>query len=622
MSDIVNYHKLLSNILRTRRRHGDNLAVLRLGDLLSLAGVVSKEYVKSALKTQRIDKKKLGEILVSQGFVTDEQVLATLAVKYGFDFVDIKDKIIPTSIIAIIPPPLARKLRVIPLEFQDNSLVVAIADPAEHSAVEDLLRFTLNRRIRIVISSKEQIDEALDNYYSRKAQALSQQKKQPGKESAAGDKVKGSSENIEDIIDEMVDDEGINLESQEEENQAIAESDSLVIKLVNNILISASSKGVSDIHFEPRGLNGQILVRFRLDGICHDAHVIAPIYERAIVSRLKILANLDITERRRPQSGKITFKYLGAPVEYRVEFTPTTGGHEDAVLRILTKSSQLSLEDISLSEENLRNFKRVISKPYGLVLCVGPTGSGKTTTLHGALNYINTPERKIWTAEDPVEIEQERLRQVQINPEIGLTFQAALRSFLRADPDVIMVGEMRDFETTNMAIEAALTGHLVFGTMHTNTAAETISRLVGMGIEPFNFADSLVGVLAQRLCRRICRHCRKEYIPSPDEFAEIVEEYGEDLYRADGLPSTPGEMQLYSSGSCLRCHKTGYVGRLAVHELLVNSADVKTAIQKGEKSVEIYEIAIAGGMRSLMMDGICKVVDGKTTLQELRRVAR
>ena len=302
----------------------------------------------------------------------------------------------------------------------------------------------------------------------------------------------------------------------------VDENDNAIVRLANKIIVDAYRMGVSDIHIEPYGEKRETLVRFRVDGSCSEYMKIPPSYRRAIVSRLKIMASLDIAERRKPQDGKIKFKIgEGKEIELRVVTVPTAGYNEDVVMRILAASEPLPLEKMAFTDRNLRELRTIAEKPYGIILCVGPTGSGKTTTLHAVLGYINKPERKIWTAEDPVEITQYGLRQVQVQPKIGFTFAVAMRAFLRSDPDVIMVGEMRDKETADTGIEASLTGHLVFSTLHTNSAVEAITRLLDMECEPFSFADAMLGVLAQRLCKRICKDCKEEYHPSREEYDQL-----------------------------------------------------------------------------------------------------
>jgi type II secretory ATPase GspE/PulE/Tfp pilus assembly ATPase PilB-like protein len=333
------------------------------------------------------------------------------------------------------------------------------------------------------------------------------------------------------------------------------------------------------------------------------------------------MASLDIAERRKPQDGKIKFKVGGGKeIELRVATVPTAGYNEDVVMRILAASEPLPLDKMGFSERNLRELQKIAEKPYGIILCVGPTGSGKTTTLHATLGYINTPERKIWTAEDPVEITQYGLRQVQVQPKIGFTFAIAMRAFLRADPDVIMVGEMRDKETAETGIEASLTGHLVFSTLHTNSAVETITRLLDMGCDSFSFADAMLGVLAQRLCKRVCPECKEEYRPSQEEYKELVEGYGEEQWSTLGV-KFDNNFKLYRGKGCDTCNRTGYKGRVALHELLIGTDKMKRLIQSKAKTEEMLKAAIAEGMTTLVQDGIQKVLKGLTTHKQVKAVA-
>ena len=338
-----------------------------------------------------------------------------------------------------------------------------------------------------------------------------------------------------------------------------------------------------------------------------------------MVARLKILAGLDISERRKPQDGKIRFRMPDRQLELRVATLPTVNGNEDVVMRILATSKPMPLDEMGMSPHNLAELKKALAKPYGLILCVGPTGSGKTTTLHSALGHINTPDMKIWTAEDPVEITQEGLRQVQVQAKIGFDFAAAMRAFLRADPDVIMVGEMRDEETASIGVEASLTGHLVLSTLHTNSAPETITRLIDMGVDPFSFGDALLAVLAQRLARSICGRCREPYIASEDEVTSIIETVGSE--NALRLVDPSGQTQLFRGRGCEACGNSGYKGRLALHELLINNDEIRHAVSQRAPVEEVRRLAVAGGMTTLLQDGMAKVLAGKTDLKQVLAVS-
>lgn len=404
-------------------------------------------------------------------------------------------------------------------------------------------------------------------------------------------------------------------------SSAIDENDSAIVRLANYLIIEADRLGASDLHIEPYADKKDTAVRFRVDGTCFTHTKVPAAYRRALVSRLKIMANLDIAERRKPQDGKIRFK-LGAQreIELRVATLPTACGNEDAVLRLLTAKESMPLEAMEFAPHVLQTIKMLAEKPHGIILCVGPTGSGKTTTLHAILKHVNTDERKIWTAEDPIEITQEGLRQVQVHHKIGLNFAAAMRAFLRADPDVIMIGEMRDKETADIAIEASLTGHLVLSTLHTNSAVETVIRLLDLGCDPFNFADAMLGVLATRLCKRICPQCKESYRPSRQEYEELVEAYGTRYWKP--LDVEYSEQLMLSRGrGCETCHRTGFKGRVPLHELLVGTEDIKQLTQSRARTPDLLAKAVECGMVTLLQDGIQKVFQGLTTYRQVRAVA-
>jgi type II secretory ATPase GspE/PulE/Tfp pilus assembly ATPase PilB-like protein len=438
---------------------------------------------------------------------------------------------------------------------------------------------------------------------------------------AAGepDPTVGKGGSLADIMGELVSES--EAEKAEDVNaQIVDENDSAIVRLANQIISDAYKAGVSDIHVEPYGEKRETVVRFRVDGSCHEYNKIPAAYRRALVSRYKIMARLDIAERRKPQDGKIKYMVGTKEIELRVATIPTSGFNEDVVMRILAASEPIPIDKLNMSERNLREIKKVAEKPYGIIMCVGPTGSGKTTTLHSVLGYINTPERKIWTAEDPVEITQYGLRQVQVQAKIGFTFAAAMRAFLRADPDVIMVGEMRDKETAETGIEASLTGHLVFSTLHTNSAVETVTRLLEMGMDPFNFADAMLGVLAQRLCKTICKECKETYHASREEFDELATAYGVEAFEKLGYKYDDNFLLSRGKG-CDICKNTGMKGRTGLHELLIASDRLKRTIQKRATAEELLKIALEEGMTTLVQDGVVKVIKGYTTFKQVKAVA-
>jgi type II secretory ATPase GspE/PulE/Tfp pilus assembly ATPase PilB-like protein len=418
-----------------------------------------------------------------------------------------------------------------------------------------------------------------------------------------------------------------------------AAADNELVRLVNRIIVEAYQKGASDIHIEPRPGREKTVVRFRRDGWLAPYIEIPASYRGALIARIKIMSDLDISEKRRPQDGKIQFRRWGPlDIELRVATIPTAGGMEDVVLRILSAGEPIPLDQLGVTAHNLERLKALIARPYGLFFVCGPTGSGKTTTLHSILSYLNKPETKIWTAEDPVEITQKGLRQVQVNKKAGLDFATVMRAFLRADPDVIMVGEMRDRETVSIGIEASLTGHLVFATLHTNSAAESINRLLDMGMDPFNFADALIGILAQRLAKRLCPSCREAYVATPEEIRHLLVEYGGELahtasWRANSQASAErvhqvwlsqyasgGRFTLYRARGCDACAGSGYQGRVGLHELLSGTDILKHQIQARARVSDLLTTALNEGMHTLKMDGIEKVLSGITDLKQVRAV--
>jgi len=485
----------------------------------------------------------------------------------------------------------------VPLRRQGNGIEVLIDDPHNPDKLFDVRRAFPGQALSYRVGLRCDIERFL---------------------SAARGRESGDA--ISDILGELVS------EAQLEEQQnasiaAITENDSAIVRLANQIITDAYRRGASDIHIEPYADRKETSVRFRVDGTCFTYMKIPAAYRRAIVSRLKIMASLDIAERRKPQDGKIRFKLgTGQEIELRVATLPTSGFNEDVVIRLLTANGPRRLEEMEFSDETRRLVGQLAQKPHGIVLCAGPTGSGKTTTLHAILASINTDERKIWTAEDPIEITQDGLRQVQVHPKIGLTFATTMRAFLRADPDVIMIGEMRDKETADIAIEASLTGHLVFSTIHTNSAVETVVRLLDLGCDPFNFSDAMLGVLAMRLCKRICPNCREAYHPTRSEYDELVQAFGEGDWEGVHPAYNPG-LTLFRGGGCDTCNQTGYRGRVPIHELMVVSDSMKALIQARARTGELLTLAKSDGMRTLVQDGIEKVLQGLTTYKQVRAVA-
>jgi type II secretory ATPase GspE/PulE/Tfp pilus assembly ATPase PilB-like protein len=567
----------------------------RVGDILVAEGLVTRQQVDEALANQQSGrKKKIGQLLVEYGFISEDQLLSALSKKFCMRFVSLENITPHQKALNALPGDLIRKLHIFPMEYTDDRLVVATSNPTD-SSIPNIIRFSTNQKLELVVATSNDIAAAAKRYI-------------PEQEDIVKLITRGSEENV------------VFTEEEEPEDPVLTESDSQIVRLCNQILIDAYEKNASDIHFEPGTRDGLLVIRYRTEGFCKVVHRIPTMYKKPLISRLKIISGLDITEHRKPQSGKILLAVKNTKVEYRVEITPTVGGNEDAVLRVLSGSKTYPLGDMGFSQENLENLKKILAKPYGILLCVGPTGSGKTTTLHSALDFLNSPIRKIWTVEDPVEITQPGLRQVQVNPKAGYTFQKALRSFLRADPDVIMIGEMRDSETAQIAIQASLTGHFVLSTLHTNSAPETIVRLTEMGIDPLNFSDALLGILSQRLTLKLCDHCKKPYHPSYEEYTELVDAYDANWFKAHKMEDYTNDFTLMKKIGCERCDSSGYKGRIALHELLMGTEQAKTAIKKQYSATEIKNQSLSENMKSMKMDGISKVFQGITVLSQILKV--
>jgi type II secretory ATPase GspE/PulE/Tfp pilus assembly ATPase PilB-like protein len=486
----------------------------------------------------------------------------------------------------------------VPLDWGKNVMKIIVDDPKDIRKTDDIRALIKIPNIELSVGIREDIIQFINMFYEEKAVDT----KEPSLD---------YNEFVPDISYD---------EETEETVESLDESTSQVVRLVDQILVMAYRSGVSDIHIEPSPVTNKTGIRFRMDGVCQDYLKVPNTMARGILSRIKIMCNLDISERRLPQDGKIKFRRKDVPpFELRVATIPTTGGFEDVVLRLLAKAGAMKLAQMGLNERNLNIMEKLLVQPYGMILVVGPTGSGKTTTLHAALGHINKPGIKIWTAEDPVEITQDGLRQVEIKPRIGLDFARVMRSFLRADPDVIMIGEMRDKETASIGIEASLTGHLVFSTLHTNSAPETITRLLDMGMNPLNFSDAFLGVLAQRLARTLCTNCRQSYHPTNEEYGDIVTAYGTEAFKLIGIANTQ-DFVLYRSTGCDTCAGSGYKGRMGIHELLEGTREVKRLIKKQASAEDILIHAASEGMITLKQDAIQKVIKGFTDMKEVNRV--
>ncbi len=590
--------KTLGIAFYNRRRMAPKSSPNKFGQLID-KGLISEKNFEDAISYSRMNNLPVADVLVDKYRLSKDEVLKSMGAFYSTGhFIYDGTQRMSDDFRDRLRHEYLSKINVAPLGRENGAVQVVMEDPSDLAKVDAVRTMQLAPRYEFLVAMGKDIHEYLDASYE-----------------VAGTYGGGD---MAEILGELGVDEEVGAELDPSEE--VEETDSAVVRLANQIIIDGFERGASDIHVEPYGKEHPCRVRFRIDGICHIYQEIPSSHRAALVSRLKIMSKLDISEKRLPQDGKIRFRMGKKKIELRVATLPTAGGEEDVVMRILAASKPIPLEKMGFSSRNINEFQKIISKPYGIVLCVGPTGSGKTTTLHSALGHINTPERKIWTAEDPVEITQHGLRQMQMKPKIGLTFARAMRAFLRADPDVIMVGEMRDQETAEIGIEASLTGHLVFSTLHTNSAPETVTRLLDMGIEAFNFADSLLGVLAQRLARRVCKKCGEEYHPSEEEFMGMVEGYGGmEEFEATGIKYGP-DMTLLRAMGCPNCAGTGYKGRLAIHELMLGTDEIKRLIQKEGRVEDLRNQAKADGMTTLMQDGVVKVFEKITDMKQVRAV--
>lgn len=574
-------------------------------DYLLRNEIVTTDQLQKALALSKKTRKSVEHVLMEQFKVSKDQIGKSLSAYYNCPFKAYNPNMeVPYELLTNLKKPFLLQDLWVPLNWEIDHIEILLDDPKDLRKLDHAKALFNTNKFTFSVGTKEDIEAIINHFFAEKK--VVSEKKDTSSTAAA--------------FDDLPDIEFEEEEEEEEDVEAYTEASGKVVRLVDQAIITAYRRNASDIHVEPSPITKKTKLRFRIDGVCQDFLEIPNNFANAVLSRIKIMAGLDIAERRMPQDGKIKFKRRSLPqFELRVATLPTAGGYEDAVMRILASAGAMKLDEMGMTERNLNIMRKSISKPYGLILCVGPTGSGKTTTLHSALHHINTPERKIWTAEDPVEITQQGLRQVEVHNKIGLDFARIMRSFLRADPDVIMVGEMRDYETASIGIEASLTGHLVFSTLHTNSAPETVTRLLDMGLNPLNFSDAFICVLAQRLLRRLCKSCRQQYTPSREEFEEIMEIYGSDAFEQTDITYTT-DLKLYSPKGCDECSGTGYKGRLGIHELMDGSREIKRLIKKQASAEELFYQASSEGMTTLVQDGILKMFQGLTDLDEVRRV--
>jgi type II secretory ATPase GspE/PulE/Tfp pilus assembly ATPase PilB-like protein len=574
-------------------------------DLLVGNNRISQHDLDNALAESRKGTSDLESILIEKYKVPKIEIGKSLAQFFKCPYIEYSERtLVDIELLKNLNVDYLKKNHWMPLKRDRTAIEILTDDPGNLDRVQDIKRTFPGLNIRFAVSLRRDIAQFLNSA--------------TGQSDTGGRKL---DENVSDILGELVTEAQAEAMEDSSGGGGLDENDSAIVRLANQIIADAYRQNASDIHIEPYGEKRETLVRFRVDGDCFEYMKIPQSYRRAIVSRLKIMASLDIAERRKPQDGKIKFKLTeNKEIELRVATIPTAGYNEDVVMRLLAASEPLPLDKMGFSDRNLQCIKDIAEKPYGIILCVGPTGSGKTTTLHSVLGHINTPDIKIWTAEDPVEITQYGLRQVQVQPKINFTFAAAMRAFLRADPDVIMVGEMRDKETADTGIEASLTGHLVLSTLHTNSAVETVTRLLDMGCDPFSFADAMLGVLAQRLARRVCKDCKEQYIGTPEEYEELRQGYGVTYWDKLGIKQD-NTFRLTRGKGCDVCNRSGYKGRVALHELLLGSDQMKRMIQQKARTEDMLKAAIEEGMTTLVQDGIQKVLQGHTSYKEVKAVA-
>jgi type IV pilus assembly protein PilB len=552
--------------------------VKQLGDILLEGGLVNPSQLEAAYQEQERVGRALGRVLIEQGVLTESQLVAALATQIGLRFVDLAEFAVDGSAVGRVPGAVCRRHSAMPIGFEDGRLLVAMADPANVFAIDDIRSLT-GMDVKPVVATRADVAAAIDRYYR---------------------------------ADSDMDDLTAVLDAQEEEDELskvkeIVE-DAPIVKYVNLLITQAIQDRASDIHLEPT--ESDLRVRFRIDGVLHEVMRSPKAIQSGVISRLKIMADINIAERRIPQDGRLSVNAHGRKIDLRVATLPTVWG-EKVVMRILDNSTaRLDLTDLGFSEGNFERYGRSFNKPYGMILVTGPTGSGKSTTLYATLNIVSRPEVNVITVEDPVEYRLPGINQVQTNNKAGLTFASALRSILRSDPDIVLIGEIRDHETGQIAVEAALTGHLVLSTLHTNDAPSAVTRLTEMGIEPFLVGSALDAVLAQRLARKLCSKCKEPYTPTQELLAQSRFPWD------DGRPLP----ELYRPIGCPACAKTGYKGRLALHEVMLVSEEVERLAVERASATVISQVAREEGMRTLRDDGLDKVLAGVTSLEEILRV--
>jgi len=601
-------HKLNPGDVEIKKRMDSIAATFTSGskyDYLLREKLVTTDKLQEAFALSKKMNKSVEHVLIEHNKISKQAIGKSFSLFYDTTFREFDPSfIVPVELLSNLKKSFLLNEYWVPMSWDKDGVEILVDDPRDLNKTDNIKALMKTNRINFTVAIREDIEQYIGKFFDGEHAA---------QETRTVDQALDDFDLIPDVSFEEEEDEV-------EEDEGYDEASGRIVKLVDQFIIAAYRKNASDIHIEPSSITKSTTIRFRLDGVCQEYMKVPNSMVRGIISRVKIMSNLDIAERRLPQDGKIKFRRKGVPTfELRVATLPTQGGFEDVVLRILASAGAMQLDEMGLTKRNAQVMKRIIAKPYGLILAVGPTGSGKTTSLHAILGHINKPGIKIWTAEDPIEITQGGLRQVEVKPKIGLDFARVMRAFLRADPDVIMIGEMRDEETASIGIEASLTGHLVFSTLHTNSAPETITRLLDMGLNPLNFSDAFLGVLAQRLTRRVCNDCMEEYSLTKDEFEMIRVDYGEKYWQRTGIEYDP-DMTLYRPVGCDSCSNTGYRSRMGIHELMEGTPKIKLMIKKQANTEMLFAQAMKEGMSTLRQDGIMKVFKGLTDMTEVRRV--
>lgn len=608
-----------------------NHMAAKLGQILIASSIITEDQLKQALSAQKREGGRLGTNLVKLGFITEERLVAFLSKQYGVPAINLSDYKIDSAVLKLVPADMAKKYLIMPVARVGATLTIAMADPSNVFAIDDV-KFMTGYNVEVVVSSESAIISGITTYYLGKGEnvlAISGSSQKSAATTNAilqakdytfsdtdlsagadfGGMEEGPQVSVEDfdsIVGNALD--GVDVLEDKDDSEVVRDVEAPIVKLVNGVFVNAIKSGASDIHIEP--YENSLRVRYRVDGVMYTVMNLPTKIRAALTSRIKIMSKLDIAERRLPQDGRIKLKFgKKREIDFRVSVLPCLFG-EKTVLRLLDKANlQVDLTKLGFEVSALDDFMEALNKPYGMILVTGPTGSGKTTTLYSALNHLNKADTNIMTAEDPVEYNFMGINQVQMKEEIGLTFAAALRSFLRQDPDIIMVGEIRDFETAEIGVKAALTGHLVLSTLHTNDAPGTISRLLNMGIEPFLVSSAVILIVAQRLARRICSNCKTE-----DPVPVLA------LTKIGYTEEEAKKMKVSKGKGCPTCNNTGYKGRVALYEVMLIKDELKELILEGASSAEIKKAAVRLGMKTLRMSGMTKIAEGVTTIEEVLRV--